>query len=111
METQTKPLLINLVYRSPNSSAENNAQLDEFIKLATSTSVTLGDMNYRGIDWENGCSDSEGRNFFNATQDAFLQHHVDKHRHQNRRKAPPCFLDRILPPSILPLAVERLESD
>ena len=77
VETQTKPLLINLVYRSPNSSAENNAQLDEFIKLATSTSVTLGDMNYRGIDWENGCSDSEGRNFFNATQDAFLQQHVD----------------------------------
>lgn len=77
VETQSKPLLINLVYRSPNSSAENNATLDEFIKQLTSGSVTLGDMNYGGIDWDNGCSDSAGKKFFDATQDAFLQQHVD----------------------------------
>ena len=77
VETGSKPLIINLVYRSPNSSAENNAKLDEFITLFTSSSVTIGDMNYSGIDWQNGCSESFGRNFFDATQDAFLQQHVD----------------------------------
>ena len=30
-ETETKALAINLVYRSPNSTAENNEQLNKFI--------------------------------------------------------------------------------
>ena len=80
--TQTKPLEINLIYRSPNSSAENNVKLDEFIKTINTSSVTVGDMNYRGIDWENGCSDREGIDFFNATQDAFLTQHVDFPTHE-----------------------------
>ena len=83
VETQTKPLLINLVYRSPNSSAENNAKLDEFIKLSKFSTVTLGDMNYGGIDWGSGCSNNSGKNFFEATQDAFLQQHVDFHTHES----------------------------
>ena len=70
-------ITLNLVYRSPNSSLENNAQLDAVIRDIKSPSITIGDMNYRNIDWENGSSDSVGRNFFNATQDAFLTQHVD----------------------------------
>ena len=83
VETGNKSLHVNLVYRSPNSSAENNAKIDEFIGLSSSSSVTFGDMNYGGIDWENGDSDSAGRNFFNATQDAFLQQHVNFPTHDS----------------------------
>ena len=80
--TQSKKLAINLVYRSPNSSVENNVKLNEFIKTINTSSVTVGDMNYRGIDWENGCSNYEGREFFNATQDAFLTQHVHFPTHE-----------------------------
>ena len=66
------------MYLSPNSSTENNASLDEFIKLSTSCSLTIGDTNYSAcIDWENGISDSLGKKFFAATQDVFLQQHDD----------------------------------
>ena len=77
VSTEAKPLFINLVYRSPNSSAENNEELNEFIKLSKSSCLTIGDMNYSGVDWENGCSDSISRKFFDSTQDSFLQQHVD----------------------------------
>ena len=71
VKTLTKTLNIYLIYRSPNSAAENNEHLNALVKQTPSASVTFGDMNYSGIDWENGCSDGAGRNFFEATQDAF----------------------------------------
>ena len=74
--TQSQPLLIHLIYRSPNSSASNNAKLNEFIKSIDRNSLIVGDMNYREIDWENGSSDSEGREFFNTCQDKFLDQNV-----------------------------------
>ena len=77
LETETKPLAINLTYRSPNPSAENNEQLNKFIRTLKSSAVTIGDINYPGIDWDNGCSDCYGRKFFVVCQDAFLQQHVD----------------------------------
>ena len=85
VETQSHPLEINLVYRSPNYSAVNNAKLAEFIKSSTASSVTLGDMNYRGIDWENGRSSGEGRDFFDATQNAFLEQHVNFPTHEGNK--------------------------
>ena len=75
--TEAEPLFINLVYRSPNSSAKNNEELNDFIKISKSSSLTIWDMNYSGIDWENGCSDSISRNFFDSTQYSFLRQHVD----------------------------------
>ena len=39
-------------------------------------------MNYSGIDWENGASDAAGMDFFTATQEAFLDQHVDFPTHE-----------------------------
>ena len=39
-------------------------------------------MNFSGIDWENGFSDSAGREFFNSSQDAFLTQHVNFPTHE-----------------------------
>ena len=40
--TETKFLAINLVYRSPNSIAESNEQLNKFIRTLKSYAVTVG---------------------------------------------------------------------
>ena len=48
--SKPNPLTINLVYRSPNSRAENNHKLDDFIKAIGPSTITIGDMNYVGID-------------------------------------------------------------
>ena len=51
-EIKMKPLLIS-VYRSPNSSVKTNVKLNEFISSVASSSLTMGDMRYRAIDWSN----------------------------------------------------------
>ena len=76
------PLLLTLVYRSPNSSHENNALLDDLVKSTKKSSLIIGDMNYSGINWVDGSSDTFGMNFFTASQDAFLDQHVDFSTHE-----------------------------
>ena len=76
IETSLRPLTLNLVYRSPNSSSDNNNKLNGFMKLSGSRSLTVGDMNYPGINWDNGIFDSAGKDFFNSCQDAFLDQNV-----------------------------------
>ena len=62
--------------------AENNHKLDDFIKAIGPSTITIGDMNYGGIDWGLGSSNTEGRGFFDATQDAFLEQHVHFPTHE-----------------------------
>ena len=76
------PIMLTLVYRSPNSSHENNAHLDNLVKSTKKSSIIIGDMNYSGIDWENGCSTAAGSDFFTASQEAFLNQHVDFPTHE-----------------------------
>ena len=80
--THPVPLTLNLVYRSPNSSPDNNSELNNLVRSIKKTTVTIGDMNFSGIDWEGGVSDSAGRDFFNSSQDAFLTQHVDFPTHE-----------------------------
>ena len=80
---KSKQLTINLVYRSPNSSKENNTRLNDFVKTVHTSSLVIGDMNYPEIDWINGTSSSAGRAFFDATQDSFLMQHVTFPTHEN----------------------------
>ena len=47
-----------VVYRSPNSNSVNNIKLNDIIRNIKNPTLTIGDMNYRGINWENGTSDS-----------------------------------------------------
>ena len=76
-------LLLNLVYRSPNSDGDNNSILSELIKSIRHSTLTIGDFNYSGIDWENSTSNSFGRSFLDATQDAFLVQCVDFPTHED----------------------------
>ena len=82
VSSKPNPLTINLVYRSPNSRAENNHKLDAFIKEIGPSTIIIGDMNYGGIDWVLGSANTEGRCFFDATQDVFLEQHVHFPTHE-----------------------------
>ena len=82
MSTHSAPLIMNLIYRSPNSNSENNQKLNEFIKSIKKSTIVIGDMNYNGIDWNNYSSNPAGNDFFTASQDAFLTQHVDFPTHE-----------------------------
>ena len=49
----------------------------DFVRSTKPNSITIGDLNFPGIDWELGSYDGASENFFKATQDAFLTQHVD----------------------------------
>ena len=84
LTTSSAPLNIHLVYRSPNSSIDNNTKLNSFISQVKPKSLVIGDFNHGGIDWTNGTANSsEERKFFAATQDSFLEQHVTFPTHEN----------------------------
>ena len=57
-------------------------QKQKTIRTQNKFSITLGDMNYAGINWIDGNSDNDGFGFFESTQDAFLEQHVDFATHE-----------------------------
>ena len=81
--TNNNSLLIGLVYRSPNSTLENNDMLNEWIKsvqdLRYSHILIMGDMNYPQIDWNlESCRASpehSASKFLAATKDCYLIQH------------------------------------
>ena len=78
-------LLIGTVYRSPNSTEDNNDKLLKLMKEATEYDsrmrmVIMGDFNLPEIDYENymvrGDNESYQARFFEITQDMFLVQNV-----------------------------------
>ena len=80
-----KVLLLGMVYRSPNSSEENNRNLLEQLRLATSVKhdflMICGDFNLPLINWSSGqMRDSQGSftsSFLETVEDLNLFQHVD----------------------------------
>ncbi|XP_070560220.1 uncharacterized protein [Ptychodera flava] len=71
-------LLFGVVYRSPNSSADNNKKLNDLIvKAALKDVIIVGDFNFPGIDWPTQLSDKHGEDFMDTIQDNFLVQYVD----------------------------------
>ena len=74
---QGKKTVIGVIYRSPNSTRENNDRLINCIKeIAHRELILMGDFNYPDIDWENISAGHEGSLFFNTVMDYFLYQHV-----------------------------------
>ena len=76
-------LHILCLYRSPNSSFENNKLLNQLIRntfLTGGKLLILGDFNFPTINWNNlsepYLSNHCGSEFLGATQDAFLFQYV-----------------------------------
>ena len=71
------PLLVGIIYRSPNSCTENNQSLlESFRKISSKKAVVLGDFNFPDIDWHSCSSGPHGRDFLEVVSDGFFTQHV-----------------------------------
>ena len=71
------PLVIGIIYRSPNSCADNNQKLlDSFRKVSSRRAVVFWDFNFPDIDWHTCLSGSHGRDFLEVVSDGFFTQHV-----------------------------------
>lgn len=67
-----------VIYRSPNSSPENNEALCKLIdECDDKNSFIIGDLNFPGIKWAQCVSDSKGQGFYDAITNKGLYQHVD----------------------------------
>ena len=74
-------VVIHSVYRSPNSSRENDAKLCAYVKEMRGTNILVGDFNYPDINWETGTTAARGRDFFEATTAAGMDQFVNEPTH------------------------------
>ena len=94
-------LLLGTVYRSPNSTTDNNKQLNNVILNMTkdhSHVLVVGDFNYPDLDWAEETSPASTRNeatvFMEAVRDSFLWQHVQQCTH-HRAEQNPTLIDLI----------------
>lgn len=68
--TEGDTLTIVLVYRSPNSTAENNERLLKLVQDSPTNVILVGDFNFPGIDWKAETASSKtGRSFLDACRE------------------------------------------
>ena len=72
---------IHIIYRSPNSSSDNDASLCDLIKGLRGSYILIGDFNFPGIRWATGRTDAKSRAFYKVFEDNFLIQHVDEPTH------------------------------
>ena len=74
-------LHLHVIYRSPNSSEDNNERLLKYIETLPENSVVIGDFNLPKIDWTtlsvNATESSLSKRFLDVSLDRFLHQHVD----------------------------------
>ena len=101
--TGSDKLLIGCVYRSPNSSADNNTELlNLFLRmrdLNPSHVLIMGDFNLGEINWSSNLSNTNENHiasqFLECIRDCFLYQHV-KNNTRYRTGSEPSLLDLIL---------------
>lgn len=70
---RTNFLEIVIVYRSPNSTKENDQKLCDLILEVDDNCIITGDFNFPNIDWETGTSDSKGKRFLEVCREKSLE--------------------------------------
>ena len=85
-KTVTKKTLVGCIYRSPNSTEENNQMIHQFIrtlgnKINKNTGLVLmGDYNYPLIKWDDegfgSTDDNKSEEFLNSVRDSYLIQHI-----------------------------------
>lgn len=77
----SQPLNVYLIYRSPNSTAENTNLLCDIIERADNNSLIIGDFNFPGINWELHTAENKCRPFLHCVENKFLTQMVDFSSH------------------------------
>ena len=67
---------IHVIYRSPNSSTENNTNINNYIRNISENSIIVGDLNYPHINWELMSGNSQATDFIEIINEKFLTQHV-----------------------------------
>ena len=83
MKTKKTDVSLYVVYRSPNSKKDNDEVLCQWISNLKGRFLIIGDLNYPGINWRKGTSDSKGRPFYDACSDNFIEQYVTEATHIN----------------------------
>ena len=84
IKLQRETLFLASVYRSPNSSTENNIMINDFIRQESQRSnfLRIGVLNHPKIDWESNTSNtvvgSKENNFPDALADSYLSQHTNR---------------------------------
>ena len=81
LKGKNQELGIHIIYRSPNSSSDNDASLCDLINELHGSFVLISDFNFPGIQWKSGRTDSKSRAFHEAFEDNFLVQHIDEPTH------------------------------
>jgi hypothetical protein len=88
-------LLIGVVYRSPNSSSDNDKVLNSLLPsmaFLRSHTLIVGDFNHPELDWTDGSSPRDENHpaslFLESVRDSFLVQHVTKPTHYRSRQTP-----------------------
>ena len=71
------PLIITLIYRSPNSNEENNLALSKLIDKSEKNCLIIGDFNFPNCSFNDGVSDAKSRPVAESTSARFLTNIVD----------------------------------
>ena len=74
-------IAIHLVYRSPNSTKENDGKLCEWMRMLKGQYLVIGDFNFPGVVWGEGKCDTKSREFLNVVESKFLTQHVTEPTH------------------------------
>ena len=69
-------LNVHSVYRSPNSTRDNDMMLNHWVSSMRGSNIIIGDLNYPDIDWRAETSGSRGRGFLEAAVDRGMEQHV-----------------------------------
>lgn len=76
-----REMSIYVVYRSPNSSGENDELLCALMRKMRGQCIVVGDFNFPGIRWATGGSDARGRSFYETLEDLHMFQHVEESTH------------------------------
>ena len=76
-------LNIYTVYRSPNSSSENNTSINDFMRNVNGDAIFVGDFNYPAIHWELMTGNGPSKEFLDAINDKHLTQHVSFATHDS----------------------------
>ena len=82
LKAENCDLGIHVIYRSPNSTGNNDASLCELVKGIQNTDVLIGDFNFPGIQWATGRTDAKSRAFYEEMEENFLIQHVNEATHK-----------------------------
>ena len=72
---------MHVIYRSPNSSKQNDENLYKWLNEMRGNYIIVGDFNFPDIRWATGSAGSKGKKFYEIITDRLMEQHVEEETH------------------------------